>query len=80
MKTTHLLTLAACALLPSCAAIGSAVTGQPIATVTVQRADGTGKPFEVAASDVVRAETTPGQAWGLYNAGAVAGAIEQAGK
>ncbi len=62
---------ALCGPLTSCAGLGSAITGQPIATVPVQRVEG-GVPFEVAASDVLRAETQPGRQWGLYDAGLVA--------
>jgi len=64
-------------LLPSCAGIGAGITGQPIRTTPVQRADGSGKPFELASSDLFRAETQPGKAWGLYDAGAVADATGQ---
>jgi hypothetical protein len=64
--------------LVSCAGVYSGVTGQPIPTTPVHRLDGTGRPFDVATSDVTRAETQPGQAWGLYNAGAVAARTGQA--
>lgn len=68
------LVLFACLIcLPSCAAVMSAATGEPIPTTEVQRTDGTGKPFSVATSDVHRAESQPAEtAWGLYNAGAAA--------
>ena len=56
--------------LVSCAAITSGVTGQPIATAPVKREGG--RPFNVATSDVLRAESQPETAWGLYDAGAVA--------
>jgi len=71
------------ACLPSCAGVYSGVTGLPIPTTPVQRTDGTGKPFDVATTDLRRAETQPGQAWGLYNAGAVAartGQVVDSGK
>ena len=55
----------------SCAAVGSAVTGQPIPATAVKRHEGT--PFNVASSDVYRAEAAPPETiWGLYNAGALA--------
>jgi hypothetical protein len=69
--------------LPSCAGVFSGVTGLPIPTTPVQRTDGTGKPFDVATTDLQRAEAQPGQAWGLYNAGAVAartGQVVDSGK
>ena len=58
--------------LQSCAGIYSGVTGHASPTTPVQRADGTGKAFDVATTDVLRAESQPVTAWGLYNAGAVA--------
>lgn len=58
--------------LVSCAGLQSGFTGQPILTTPVQRVDGSGHPFDVATVDVLRAEAQPGQAWGLYNAGALA--------
>lgn len=58
--------------LVSCAGLGAGLTGQPLHTTTVQRVEGPGVPFEVATSDVVRAETQPGRQWGIYDAGAVA--------
>lgn len=57
-------------LMPSCAAINSAITGEPIATTPVQRE--AGKPFQVATSDILRAESQPDVAWGLYDAGRAA--------
>ncbi len=69
---TFALLLGLCCLLPSCAGIGSAISGQPIHTTPVQRADGTGKAFELATSDLTRAETLPDRQWGLYDAGFVA--------
>lgn len=70
--------------LSSCAGVTSGWTGQPIPTVPVQRTDGTGRPIDIAASDVLRAEQSPsGTAWGLYDAGAVADAVSptvEAGK
>lgn len=77
--------LLACLLpfaLVSCVGLTSGLTGQPISSVPVQRVDG-GEPFNVAGSDVFRAETTPGRIWGLYDAGTVAaatGQVVEAGK
>lgn len=62
----------------SCAGITSGLTGQPIPSTPVQR-DG-GLPFSVATSDVYRAEAEPLTVWGLYNAGRVAGAIQNGSK
>ncbi len=57
--------------LSSCAALQSAFTGEPIPVTPVAREGGI--PFNVATSDVLRAEASPpGTAWGLYNAGAAA--------
>ena len=56
-------------LLHSCAAVTSAVTGQPPETVPVSRTTGAGPSFEVAASDVYAAEAQPGKTWGLYDLG-----------
>lgn len=57
--------------LSSCAALGSAATGQPIPATPVQRAGG--EPFNVADTDIHRAEASPPETvWGLYNAGALA--------
>lgn len=71
---TLLLALALLAFLlafTGCAAIGSAITGQPIPTTAVQREGG--KAFDVATQDILRAEASPpGTAWGLYDAGLVA--------
>lgn len=81
MKSIHILLIAACVALPSCAGIGSAISGQPIPAVPVKRDGGT--PFNVATADVARAELKPGVTWGLYNAGAVASAaanVIEAGK
>lgn len=66
-----LLLLGAVMLLNACAALGSAATGQPIPASPVQRVEG--KPFNVATSDIYRAEASPPETvWGLYNAGALA--------
>lgn len=64
-------------LLSSCVGVYSGITGAPIPTTPVQRADGTGKPFNVASQDLFRAETQPDKAWGLYDAGAVSDATRQ---
>ena len=81
-KLTGLLFAAIALALTSCAGLTSGLTGQPIQTVPVQRAEG-GVPFQVAGSDVYRAETTPGRVWGLYDAGTVAattGQVVESGK
>lgn len=66
--------LALSAMLPglvSCAALGSAFTGQPIHATPVQRVDGI--PFQVATTDIVKAEISPPETiWGLYDAGKTA--------
>lgn len=65
-------------LFSSCVGTYSGLTGQPIPTTPVKRANVENAPtFNVATADVVRAETEPGKAWGLYNAGAVADAVGQ---
>ena len=56
----------------SCVGLTSGLTGQPIVSESVQRSSGTGKAFQVASSDILRAESQPDQVWGLYNAGVVA--------
>ena len=64
-------------LLSSCAALGSATTGQPIRATPVQRAEC--KPFNVADTDIHRAEASPPETvWGLYNAGALAARAREA--
>lgn len=60
----------------SCASVGAALTGAPIPTTPVQRVDG-GAPFNVATSDVIRAETQPETKWGLYDAGKMTDAITE---
>lgn len=84
MKTSIITSLLALAVLgaaiafSSCAGITSGLTGQPIPSTPVQR-DG-GLPFSVATSDVYRAEAEPLTVWGLYNAGRVAGVIQNGSK
>jgi len=54
-----------------CAGITSAITGQPIHATPVKKEGG--KPFNVASSDIARAEVAPPETvWGLYDAGMVA--------
>lgn len=67
-------------LLPSCAGLGAAISGTPVPTTPIKRVEG-GVPFELATSDVLKAEQDaitaqqlgiPPKAWGTYDAGLVA--------
>lgn len=63
----------------SCSGIISGITGQPVASVPVQREGGT--PVNIATADLIQAEVGPkDKVYGLYDVGLVAGAVGKVSK
>ena len=65
MKTKLTLLAVSILALQSCASLESYITKQPIQTTPVQRENGI--PFNVATSDIIRAEQQPQKVWALYD-------------